>query len=188
MVLEYQLCGTDSSTAATRKCDNLTVLEVAAVDGQSYDGTVFMPPLQSRGAGIDVQKIKRLVVLDLEDMAVTANKEFWRRGINLTAYTRVIVAGISADMFHKHINILALPAQTLGEHKAQVTAVTIAINSTEGAELCQTLCNLHGAYVAGMPNLVARLKIVKILVIPIRMGITDNSYTFHNIIEGVRGS
>lgn len=44
------------------KCYYLTVLEHIAVDGQSYERSVHVPPLQSCRSGIDVQQSESLVV------------------------------------------------------------------------------------------------------------------------------
>ena len=47
------------------------------------------------------------------------------------------------------------------------------------AECRQTLSQFGAADVAGMPYFVARLEVFQIAVVPIGMGVADDSYTFH---------
>ena len=49
----------------------------------------------------------------------------------------------------------------------------------KGAECRQTLSQFGAADVAGMPYFVARLEVFQIAVVPIGMGVADDSYTFH---------
>lgn len=44
------------------ECYYLTILEHIAIDGQSYERSVHVPPLQSCRSGIDVQQSESLVV------------------------------------------------------------------------------------------------------------------------------
>ena len=85
-------------------------------------------------------------------------------------YSRVIVTRIATDMRHQHVNILALPAQPLGIYAPQVATVTVAVDSSQRAELVQAFRDLHRADVASMPYIVARLEIVQVFVVPIGVG------------------
>ena len=139
-----------------------------------------MPTLKSCGAGIDVQESEMLVVLHLEYMAVTADKEFRRSLIELSYDATVVSSWITADMCHQDVGTLAVPSQYLREHTAQVTTVAVAHNGTQGAESGQTVGYLGTAYVAGMPHFVALLEILQILIVPITMGVAQYSYSLHN--------
>ena len=83
-------------------------------------------------------------------------------------------------MFDEHIHILALEAIQFTIHQSEVTPVAVAADSTERTESCKFLCHLHTADVARMPYLVTRFEVVKILLIPVGVRVTDDAYLFHN--------
>ena len=59
--------------------------------------------------------------------------------------------------------------------------MAVAADGTQRAEGRQTLCHLHTPNVARVPDFVARLKVVKILFIPIRMSVAQYAYPFHDL-------
>jgi hypothetical protein len=76
-------------------------------------------------------------------------------------------------MFDEHIHILALETVQFPKHQPQVSAVAVATHSPERSECCQFLSYFNAADVAGMPYFVARLKVVQVLFVPVRMRVTD---------------
>ena len=111
---------------------------------------------------------------------MSSNEQLRRIGIQLTTHRVVIVTWIATDMLHQHLHIFAFPAQYFGIHQSEVTAITITTNRTKRTESCKFLCHLHTANVARMPYLVTRFEVVKILLIPVGVRVTDDAYLFHN--------
>lgn len=97
-----------------------------------------MPTLQACCTGIDVQETQLLVVLHLENMAMPTDEELRRMGIDLLTDADIIATGIASDVRHEDIGSLTGPAQLFGIETSQVTAVTVATDSTEGTEILQT--------------------------------------------------
>ena len=122
--------------------DDFTVVEPTAVDGESHECPLFVPPLHSGCSWIDVQQLELLVELHFQNVRMSTDEELRWVGVDLAPYAGVIMAGIASNVFHKYGNALALPSEFLGEHLAQVASVAIAIDSTEWTELIQPHGNL----------------------------------------------
>ncbi len=146
-----------------------------------------MPALQTGSAGVDVQQVQRLVELDFEDVRVSCYEQLGRIGIQLPANGVVIVAWVAANVLHQHLDVLTLPAQHLGVHQAQVAPVAVAADGTQRPELCQALSDLGRTDVSSMPYLVAGLEVVQVLVVPVAVGVADDSYSLHGA-DGSNGS
>jgi hypothetical protein len=99
------------------------------------------------------------------------NKELWRTGIKHRADTGIIVARITAYMLDQHIHILTLEAVYVAIHQSQVTPITVTAYSAERSEGCQFLSHFHITDIASMPYLITRFEVMKILLIPIAVGI-----------------
>ena len=111
-------------------------------------------------------------------MGVSGNEELGRAGEERSADRGVVVAGIAADVLDKHVDILALEAVQLTIHEPQVAAVAVAADGAERTEGGQTLGHLHSADIACMPYLVAGFEVMKVLLVPIAMGVADDSDSF----------
>ena len=114
---------------------------------------------------------------------MSAYEELWRTGVYPRTNARVVVTRISADMLHEHVNVLTFPPQQLGIHPPEVASVAVSAHGTEHPELSQAFGNFHRADVAGMPYLVARLEIVQVLVVPVRVCIADYADSFHVLLR-----
>ena len=139
-----------------------------------------MPPLDARGAGVDVQQSELLVVLHLQDVRVAADEELGRTRHELPHDAAVVAAGVAAYVFHQHVYLLALEPQHLRKHAAQVAAVAVAAHGTQGPEGGQAVGQFGRADVAGVPYLVARLKVVQVAVVPVGVGVAQYAYPFHS--------
>ena len=112
-------------------------------------------------------------------MRMARDEKLWRRGIDLSSDGGIIVAGITADMLHKHIGVLASESELFGKHESEVAPIAVAADGSEGSEGSKSVCNLRTADVARMPYLVAGLEITEVFVVPECVGIAYDSYSFH---------
>ena len=165
------LCN-DSAPPLARDLDNLEVLEGAVAGGEADKGAHQVPSLQARRSGVDMEQAEPLVVLHLQDMAVAADEELGRTGIDLLAYAGIVAARIAPDMGHQHLGALAVPAELHRKHTAKVASVAITADCPQGTELLKAQGKLERPDIAGMPNLVARLEVFQVSGIPIAVGIT----------------
>ena len=88
--------------------------------------------------------------------------------------------GISTDMGKKHLHSLHLKNLEFGAFTAHHSMVDI---TTDGPDYrTHILKPLHYgiiAYVTGMPNLVAILKMLRIAIVPAPMSVAQDSYSLH---------
>ena len=138
-----------------------------------------MPPLNASRPRVDVEQLERLVVFHFQDVRVSGNEELGWRSIDLRAYAWVVVARISPDVSHQHVHIFTLPLQPFGVYPPQVATVAIAIDGSQRAELIQPLRHFYRPDIASVPNLVTRLEVVQVFIVPIGVGVADDSYFFH---------
>ena len=116
-------------------------------------------------------------------MAVTADKEGRRVGVELVDDTAVVATRIAADVSHQDVGSLAGPPQFLGEHEAEVAAVAVADHGTQGAESGKAIGKLGAADVAGVPYLVALGEVLEVLIIPVGVGVAQETYAFHDSLS-----
>jgi hypothetical protein len=114
-------------------------------------------------------------------MRVSCHKKLRRTGIEQFANRGVVIAGIASDMFDEHIGILAFESVQFTIHKSQVASITIATDSTQRTELSQSFCYLYTTDITCVPYLVAGLEVVQVLIVPIAVGVTDDSYSLHDL-------
>ena len=157
-------------------------VEFLSFDGQSYQRPFLVPSLQSCRSGVYMQQVERLVILYFKYMRVSADEELRGRGIYLSAYARVVVARVSADMLHQHLCVLTFPAQLFGIKQVYHGVVAVAMDSPERPELRKPFGHFQRADVSCVPYLVARLEIFKIFVVPICVGVAYYSDFLHGFL------
>ena len=128
-----------------------------------------------------MQKVERLVVFYLEDMRVTSYEELWRIGKEQLPHADIVVAWIATNMFDQHIDILALETVQFAIHQSQVASVAVAADSSQGTILSQFLSHLQRADIASMPYLVAGLKVMEVLWVPVAVGVADDADSLHDL-------
>ena len=131
-----------------------------------------------------MEQAEGFIILHLENMGVACDEELWRTSKERGADAWVVTAGITTDMLNEHINIFALKAVQFAIHKSQITTVAVAADGTEWAESRQALSHFYRTDVAGMPYLVAGFEVMQILLVPKRVGVAENSDSFHCGIGG----
>ena len=77
------------------------------IDGQTYQGAYLMPALQAGGSWVDMQQTQTRVTLNLQDVAVPADEERRRVGIDGVSYMSIVMSWIAADVSHQHAGALA---------------------------------------------------------------------------------
>ena len=164
----------------TGNLDDFEVTELTLVGGEADERAHLMPALQTGSAGIDMQQVQLLVVLNLENVAVATDEELGRTGVELVADAPIVATGISSDVRHQDVCALAVPSQFLGIHQTEVTSVAVADDSTQRTELGQPLGYFHAADVAGMPYLVALGKVFEVFRVPVGVGVGKEANAFHD--------
>lgn len=106
---------------------NFQVFEFSLVNRETDKGANRLPALQACGSGVDVQEFQLRVKLYLQDMAVSADKELRGAGVQLLTDARVVLAGIAADVRHQDVGSFAGPAELVGEHTPEVSAVNVSV-------------------------------------------------------------
>ena len=129
-----------------------------------------------------MQQSEQWVVLYLQYVRVSADEELRRSLHYLSAYARVVLAGVATDVLHQYLHLLTLEAQHFGEHEAQVTAVAVAADGTQRTKLSQALREHRRADVATVPYLVAWFEVFQVAVVPVGVGVADYAYLFHRFI------
>ena len=163
--------------------DDLQVAELPLVDAEAHQGADGVEALAAGSAGVDVQQAERLVVLHLEDVRVSADKQLGRACQQAAGNGRVVASGIAADVLHHDLRTIDGEAQGLWEEAAQFLPVDVAVDSTQGAEVGQSLGHLQGAYVAGVPDFVAGLEVLQVSVVPPPVGVRQESDSCHEVIR-----
>lgn len=173
----------------TRQSYHLEVPHLAAIDGQADESAVLMPPLQTCRTRVYVQQTIRLIIHYLQDMGMSGYEKLRRFFSDLLENSTIITPRITADVLHKHLNVLAFESQYLWKHTQEIPSVSISLYRTHNApfgivcraEWCGKAINdLRRADVARMPYLIALVKVRQVAFVPIRVGVTDYAYSFHS--------
>lgn len=140
----------------TAKLDDFKISGGWAVNVDFDQSALRLPAGMAGGAGIDVKAVETVVVHDLENMTVAADK-YPRSGfVNHLGYPGLISPGIAADVCHEHIHILHSKLLNQREIAATFSGVDVAVDSAhDWADLFEAPDYIHASYVARMPYLVA---------------------------------
>lgn len=118
-----------------------------------------------------MQAIELVIVHDLEDMAMTANKQTRRIGLELFFYRWVIAGRIAADVCHINIDLFGGPSQFLGVEASDILSVDVAIYAAQRFKGGQALSQLGRAEVSCVPDLVAGVEMAEYIFIEEMMGV-----------------
>ncbi len=163
--------------------DDFHVLKILAVDGEADEGAAVVPALQTGCAGINVEALERAVVEDFEDVGVSGDEEVGRAHKELSANAAVVVSGVAADVFHQDVCVFATKAQGGGVEASQVSSVAVAADGAQGFEAGKPLGEFECADVAGVPYLVAFGKMLGVALVPVSVGVGEESDAFHRASE-----
>ena len=135
-----------------------------------------------------METVEGFVVVNFENVRVARNEEVGRVGKDFRADASVVVAGVSADVFHQDVGLLHAEAQNFGEQAPHISAVDIAVNGSQRADVGQAVGHFHGADVACVPYFIALGKVFFVALVPIAMGIAEQSNSRHRSVErGIGG-
>jgi hypothetical protein len=81
------------------------------------------------------------------------------------------MVGITADMRHPNIHILALKTEVFGIGNSNVFSINIAIYATQWFKGGQLICQFDIPKITRMPNLVAIFKMLENCIIKITVGV-----------------
>lgn len=134
---------------------HLAILHIVAIDHELDDGPYAMPALVAGSPGVHVKALEPVVIYDLQDMRMPADKKFGRLFLQLLFDSGIITGRITADMGHEYGYSFTVPAQLFGVDAADIIAVDIAIHAFERFDGAELFGNGDGAKVARVPDLVA---------------------------------
>lgn len=169
----------DAMVAAVAQLDYLQVVYLAFADVETHQRPDGLPSLQAGGTGVDVHHAQGSVVLHLQDVRVSADKQVGGVHRQLHPNARVIVAGRAADMGHEDTGLLHLEPESFMVVKAYVAAITVAADGAERCDALETRSNGGIADVSGMPYFVTAGKVRLKPVVPTAVGVREQSYAFH---------
>lgn len=124
------------------------------VEGETDEGAGAVEALQAGGAGVDVEEAVFLVVHHFKDVAVAADEDVGLREAEGALEVVGVVAGVAADVGEEHALAFDFEEEALVELEVEVEAVAVAPYGACGFEQSQPVEDA-GAYVAGVPELVA---------------------------------
>ncbi len=113
-------------------------------------------------------------------MTVSADEEFGGIRVENVADAWIVFARISSYVSHQHVSSFAIPSQFFRVKASQVTSVDVAMHSSQRTEFLQFHGHFQRTDITRMPYLVTLLEVFQITVIPVCVGITKQSYSFHD--------
>ena len=158
------------------------ILENAFIDNKANQRTHFVETILTRRTGVDVEQTERLVVLHLQNMRMTTDKQLGRARQNTPCYRRIVFAGIAANVLHQHFSPLYPKTEGLRIKTTDVLSVNIAIHGTERAESSQTFGHFERTDVARMPDFIACVEILQVFLVPIPVRVGQQTYFYHLFI------
>jgi len=81
-----------------------------------------------------VEKSQSFVVLNLQNVAVSADEKLGRTGIDNVANARIVFARVSSDVSHQYVCSLAGPSEFLGKETMQVTSIDVSMYGSQRTE------------------------------------------------------
>ena len=100
-----------------------------------------------------------------------ADEQLGRTYQNASLYGRIVLAGITADMFHQHLGTVYRKTEHLGIKLTQVLPVYVAVHRAKRTESRQFPRNFQCTDITRMPYFVTRLEVLQVLLIPISVRI-----------------
>lgn len=87
---------------------------------------------------------------------------------------------ITAYMSHQHIHILYSKTQQFRKGLTHLIIINITVNRSERLKGFKLFHQCYRAYISRMPHLIAIGKILFIFIVPVAMGVRQQSYLFHH--------
>jgi hypothetical protein len=161
----------ESATAALPYLNDFQIFNLVIIDIETEQCPHLLYAITACRARIHAKHIELAVEGDFENMGMSANEKARRIGKDFGLDIGGIPARIAADMGEPHRNALTHKTVVQGIALAEGSPVDVARYGTESLESLKLVGYLIGPQVARMPNLVTRVKIFIILVVPVSMGI-----------------
>lgn len=93
------------------------------------------------------------------------------------------MTGIAADMRYPNVHIFAIEPQVFGHQVSDLRAINIPKNRFKRFKGRKFFDDIHTAYIAGMPNLVAAIKMFENGIIQVAVGIREKADFSHRFVE-----
>ena len=134
-------------------------MDFAIINAESQCGTLYMPALDSAGAGIDMEEIEALVILHQQDVGMSANEYVRLVLVNEGQRLQVIAAWAPSYVLEQDFLPLTFKEFEFGIYLADVLPVTVSVDSHHWLEGGYRVRELSSpSEVPGVPELVHRGK------------------------------
>lgn len=134
-----------------------------------------MPALPARGTGIHVQAMKGIIVHDLKDMRMPADKKLNIIFHDILFYAGSVAPGIAADMLYEYIHSFAGKEQLFRVQVSDILPVNVPVNTTENNATPhpgnEGISDLFCAEIAAVPNFITVLKMFENRFVEEMMGV-----------------
>ena len=130
-------------------------MDFPAINVKAESRPESVPALVTTGPGVDIQDFFGLIIHNLQDVGMPADKDVGPMLPDKRPRLGIIVAGRPADMGHQHFQALALPAAVQRTPVQQPPVVAIADDALQRLEGGDLRLRVQSApEVPGMPDLV----------------------------------
>jgi len=142
---------------------------------EAQKGSHPMEPLDSCGTGIEVQSTPRRVRLDEQQVGMSANEEVRTLVHEALPNAGSVAPGAASDVGHPDGAAVALEMLMFRKVAPDELVIDVAVNSDERGDGGQCVGHPEVPNVAGMPDFIARRKVVQHAVIDVAMGVADQA-------------
>ena len=148
------------------------------VDIEFHECSDFLPSERAGRSGIDVEQAERLVVDHAQNMAVAGYHQCYSVLNERTLHSGAVVPRIASYVAEPHSHSLAVEDFTLGNTAAHIRVVDVAADGSDRRYLGEAFDDGVVTDIAGMPNFPAVGEVSGIAVVPIGVGVAQDSYSF----------
>ncbi len=152
---------------------HLRALDGPVLQMEAQQGPDPMEPLFSRRSGIEVDAAPRLVMLDREQMGMTANENVRPVLVQSTPDSFGISPRPPSDMGHPDPAPRTLDVLVLGKIPADQLVIDVAVDGDKGLQFRQCIGDPEISNVTGMPDFIAGGEVMQNAVIHVAVRITD---------------
>ena len=148
------------------------------VDIEFHECSDFLPSERAGRSGIDVEQAERLVVDHAQNMAVAGYHQRYSVFDERTPHSGTVVPRIASYVAEPHSHALAVEDLALIDAAAHHCVVDIAADGSDRRYLGEAFDDGVVADVAGVPDFPAVGEVSGIAVVPIGVGVAQDSYSF----------
>ena len=111
----------------------------------------------------------------LQYVGVTADEKPRPQLLDFLPGTRIVIAGIAADMGHIHLDAFTLPGDIPSHLGTDLRAVNVPVNAAHRLEVFETIKNLRSPEVSRVPYLIALGKVPEDSIVQKSVGVSEQT-------------